>query len=143
MKILLTTIFLGLFSFQALACVNLTGTYADYVVTIELKQTGCENLTQSTSDWYVKFGLKADFILNAKEYSDPNFKNVKGSYAFIKAEIDEEKMQLTFRRGNPSGKENTFIKTYSKDSNGSLVIKSYDVNSGSRILKSTWILAKK
>ncbi|MBP9682304.1 MAG: hypothetical protein KBD76_12935 [Bacteriovorax sp.] len=143
MKKILTMISVSLFSFRTFSCADLNGTYGDFIVKVQLNQTGCEKITQSNSDWYTILGSKTEYFLNGKEYLDSNFKTANDSYAFQKAEIDQEKMIVTFRRGNPNVKGNTFLKIYSKNLSGSLVIKSYEVKGENKILKDKWELKKK
>lgn len=143
MKLIIAMILLSFFSLPTFACVDLSGKYGDFIASIELKQVGCEKIIQSNSTWDTSTSLKTEYILDGKEYVDPKFKSFNGSYAFQKAEIDLEKMVVTFRRGNPKVKGNTFLKIFSKDPSGRLVIQSYEVKGENKVLKDKWVLKKK
>ena len=128
---------------NALACVDLTGVYTDKVTTLKISQNKCESLTQSVNDWYIATEVKTVFSFDGKEHGDSNYKTSNGSYAFIKSQINDKEMIVTYRRGSPKVVEKKFIKKFFIDSNGSLNINTFDIQDQKEILKEKWVLRKK
>lgn len=143
MKKNILILLLASFSHNLFACVNLSGTYADKVTTLQITQNKCEELIQTVKNWYIAKDVSTKYVLDGKEYVDSNYATAKGNFAFVKSRIDENEMQANFRRGNPNVEEKIFVKKFTKDSKGSLVINTFEIQNGKEIHKEKWILPKK